>query len=178
MTSTHWFYDGIFTFFVYKLVIVYKYFMMDKDFINSKKNKVDIYEYQKLINDYEKKHKFGLVFKLCMECLENNLSEDLRTIRCENLTCKDDIIISVCKKCLPYLHFRDINWKNELSNNHKLLTIDKIDKSYITYYKKYGYYHYFECDATMKKICCNKCFNEFIQNYNYERFDDNDEDLE
>uniref|UniRef100_A0A6C0LL99 Uncharacterized protein n=1 Tax=viral metagenome TaxID=1070528 RepID=A0A6C0LL99_9ZZZZ len=153
--------------------------MINKDFIKRKRDKVNIYEYHKLINEYEKDHNFGLAFKLCMECLENNLSEDLRTIICEDLTC-DDSIICVCKKCLPYNHSQDIDWKNKLSQTH-MLTIDKINKSYITYYKQYRYYHYFEIDYTVscsdkiKKICCNKCLNGFIQKYSYERFDEDSE---
>lgn len=48
---------------------------MNKAFINSKKNKIDIDEYSKLICEYEKENNFGLAFKLCMSCLSNNLSE-------------------------------------------------------------------------------------------------------
>lgn len=87
----------------------------------------------------------------------------------------------VCKKCLPYNYLENINQKNELSNNYNLLTIDKINKSYITYYKKYEYYHYLEIDfkvgngVIMRKICCNKCFNEFIKDYCYERFGEDNE---
>lgn len=155
--------------------------MIDKDFINNKRSKIDIYEYHKLINEYEKGHNFGLAFKMCMNCLKTNFSEDLRTIRCDNLTCKDDIIICVCKKCLPYNHPEDSDWKNNLYGNYNLLTIDKINNSYITYYEQHLYYHYLELnfrvsnDIITRKICCNKCFSEFIQNYSYERFDDDSE---
>ncbi len=117
----------------------------------------------KHINNYKKQNNINPPFTLCGNCFQKNMSEELNSIDCFHC---NNFILSVCKEC-NNINKKDINWIDNLVKhaNNILINNITIDKSHISYYKKYKCYNYIIIETyynTLNYTICNDCFYIFL----------------